>query len=119
MEKLSIISQNLSRMHLISLLVLEEQHWAIITQANATHQGVKVYPEPVELFLKNSRQCHPAYPSPGEVDHIHASPPCKGFSRANRNGGANDWKNNKLSLQFVRAIKLFQPMTATFENVPG
>jgi site-specific DNA-cytosine methylase len=55
----------------------------------------------------------------GEVDHIHASPPCKGFPHANRNGGKNDIQNNKQTLLFIKAIKHFRPKTATFNNVPG
>jgi DNA (cytosine-5)-methyltransferase 1 len=50
---------------------------------------------------------------------VHASPPCQGFSRANRFGGVADAENKKLSYTFVRALKLFKPTTATFENVEG
>lgn len=88
-------------------------------QANTSHGGVKVFQEDVKTFLKKSTAGDPAYPTADEVDHIHASPPCKGFSRANRNGGKDDFKNNQQTLLFVRAVQHFRPMTATFENVPG
>jgi DNA (cytosine-5)-methyltransferase 1 len=51
--------------------------------------------------------------------HLHTSPPCQGFSGANRNGGQNDRANNDLSLTFVDGVKLLQPPTASFENVMG
>ena len=62
---------------------------------------VNVYTEKLSSFLKNCVQEDPAYPRPGDVDHIHASPPCKGFSRANRNGGKDDLINNKVSFLYV------------------
>eukprot|EP00797_Seminavis_robusta_P020738 Sro319_g116290.1 methyltransferase 1 (298) ;mRNA; r:44201-45094 len=55
----------------------------------------------------------------GSVHHIHASPPCQGFSGANVFGGKNDKANNDLSYTFVDAIEIFRPVTATFENVTG
>ena len=64
---------------------------------------INVYTEKLSSFLKNCIQEDSAYPKPGEVDHIHASPPCKGFSRANRNGGKDDMTNNKVSLSDVDA----------------
>jgi len=59
------------------------------------------------------------YPCKGDGDHIHASPPCQGFSDANRTGGKNDDKNNELSFQFLKAVKFFRPATASLENVIG
>jgi DNA (cytosine-5)-methyltransferase 1 len=55
----------------------------------------------------------------GRIDHIHASPPCQGFSRANRKGGKNDAANNALSMCFAQAVEIFRPVTATYENVLG
>lgn len=55
----------------------------------------------------------------GRIDHIHASTPCQGFSGANINGGINDKLNNNLMLSPVRAIRVFQPITFSFENVLG
>ena len=55
----------------------------------------------------------------GPVHHLHASPPCQGFSSANRHGGQNDAANNDLSLQFLEGVKLFKPATATYEMVTG
>lgn len=93
---------------------------AATLRANASHEGgVNVFTEDVRRFLKRSIAGHPSYPSVGDVDHIHASPPCKGFSRANRYGGCNDWTNNQQTRLFVKAVQHFKPPTATFENVPG
>lgn len=53
------------------------------------------------------------------VPHLHASPPCQGLSQANRYGGKNDIANNELSFEFVRAVRLGAPLTASYENVVG
>lgn len=55
----------------------------------------------------------------GPIHHLHASPPCQGFSGANRTGGRNDHANRELSLQFLEGAKLFKPVTATYEMVTG
>jgi DNA (cytosine-5)-methyltransferase 1 len=73
----------------------------------------------VREFIKRSEKKMKAYPKKGEVDHMHASPPCQGVSRANRLGGANDEENNSLSFEFVNAVRHFEPKTATYENVKG
>jgi site-specific DNA-cytosine methylase len=61
------------------------------------------------------------YPESGQVNHIHASSPCQGFSRANRekDGGKNGEANNKLVYEFVRAVEILRPDTVSFENVEG
>jgi len=77
------------------------------------------FPASVEMFLKKCRQDAAYRCLFGDIVHVHASPPCQGFSRANRNGGKNDEQNNELSQTFVEAVRIFRPFTATFENVPG
>jgi len=100
--------------------VVDNDHLASATlRANKKNSDVQIYVEDAKVFLKKSVQGNPCYPTVGQIDHIHASPPCKGFSRANRNGGKNDMQNNKQTLLFIKAIRHFQPKTATFENVPG
>lgn len=64
----------------------------------SSNMNTAIYTEKVSSFLKKCIQQDPGYPQPGEVDHLHGSPPCKGFSRANRNGGKDDMTNNKVSL---------------------
>ena len=63
-----------------------------------------VFVEDVKVFLKRCHQGHPCYPSAGDVDHIHASTPCKGFSRANRNGGEDDLRNNQVRFVFFLSV---------------
>mmetsp|Transcript_38829 Transcript_38829/g.93413 ORF Transcript_38829/g.93413 Transcript_38829/m.93413 type:complete len:682 (-) Transcript_38829:36-2081(-) len=100
--------------------VVDNNHLAAATlRANKPNSDAQIYTEDAKVFLKKSVQGNPCYPAPGEVDHIHASPPCKGVSRANRNGGKDDMQNNKQTLLFFKAIKHFRPKTASFENVPG
>ena len=83
--------------------VVDSNHLAVTTlAANRRNPGdVNVYAEKLSAFLKNCIKDDPAYPKPGEVDHIHASPPCKGFSRANRNGGKDDSMNNKVRSWYI------------------
>ena len=91
--------------------VVDNNNMASATlQANKTGD-VRIYTEDVKSFLKRSVKGDLCYPSQGEVDHIHASPPCKGFSRANRNVVATgyDMRNNKQTLLFIKAIKHFRP----------
>lgn len=49
-----------------------------------------VFDEDVETFLQKVHDKDPAYPRMGDVDQVHASPPCQGFSAANRSGGKNE-----------------------------
>lgn len=55
----------------------------------------------------------------GNVDHVHVSPPCQGFSGANRFGGSNDFKNNELSMVLIDLVRITKCTTAVFENVLG
>lgn len=55
----------------------------------------------------------------GRIDHVHVSPPCQGFSGANRNGGTNDLMNNELSLVVLKFAEVTKCTTITFENVVG
>lgn len=78
----------------------------------------RIFPGDVVAFLSDCQS--EAYRAMiGPVHHLHASPPCQGFSSANRHGGQNDVTNNNLSLQFLEGVKLFQPATATYEMVTG
>ena len=72
-------------------------------------------------FLENCRQGKSGYPRRGDFNHLHASTPCQGYSGANRvlDGGKNGQKNRELIFSFVEAIRIFQPDTASFENVSG
>lgn len=79
----------------------------------------EMYTEDIRDFLDEVRKGNPAYPSKGEVDHIHGSPPCQGFSLANRVGGEEAEENNNLTREFIHCIRDLQPRTATYENVPG
>ena len=81
-----------------------------------------VFEEDVNLFLKKCEATQGrvrCYPRKGDVDHLHASPPCQGFSTANTSGGRNDKRNNSMTLCFAKAVRIFQPRTASFENVTG
>mmetsp|Transcript_23643 Transcript_23643/g.35769 ORF Transcript_23643/g.35769 Transcript_23643/m.35769 type:complete len:780 (+) Transcript_23643:127-2466(+) len=59
------------------------------------------------------------YPPVGSIALIHGSSPCQGFSRANRNGGANDAANNAETHQFMRVVRHLQTPYVTYENVEG
>jgi DNA (cytosine-5)-methyltransferase 1 len=55
---------------------------------------------------------------PGEIDVVAGGPPCQGFSMANRKRIEQD-ERNLLFLEFVRAVKSFQPKCFLIENVMG
>ena len=54
----------------------------------------------------------------GEIDVIAGGPPCQGFSMANRKRIEQD-DRNLLFLEFVRAVKVFEPKCFLIENVVG
>jgi len=55
------------------------------------------------------------------IDHVHLSPPCQGFSSANRNAtpSESDLANNDLSLMTNEILRMTSCSTAVFENVIG
>lgn len=57
------------------------------------------------------------YKRTGVVEVLHASSPCQGFSKANRNGGKNDKVNNELALSFTKGLRRTQALVGIFENV--
>lgn len=88
-------------------------------------EGVKdknVFHEKVSEFLDRCEKDESFRKSIGRVNGVHASPPCQDYSGANRslNKAASDRKDKREeSLQFVRAMKIFEPDFGTFENVEG
>lgn len=52
-------------------------------------------------------------------DIIWASPPCQGFSRANRTGGKNDELNRRRTFDFKDYVDQLRPPVAAMENVTG
>ena len=100
-------------------LDLNKSH--LLHQIDGHEEKLRTYCEDDDIFFEKCANKSRGYPQPDKVDHIHASPPCQGFSSANRNGGDADKKkkHNNTSFGFVKAIKFFEPTTASFENVPG
>ena len=88
-------------------------------KANFGNSGLTVYPSAVSDFLRAVKDRKGGYPQPGEVDHIHGSPPCQGFSYLNPEGKGNAIENNDQTIEFLKAIEHFEPSTVTYENVPG
>jgi len=78
-----------------------------------------IFEEDVRSFHEKCKERKPGYPSEKQVDHLQASPPCQGFSLANRGGGRNDRKNNLLSLEVLRSFAILKPRTGILENVQG
>ena len=79
-----------------------------------------VYHEKVETFL--NKITNPKGATRFEkTHHIHASPPCQGFSIANasRYDENKNVENNKQLDVVADVIKACKPKTVTLENVPG
>jgi hypothetical protein len=83
----------------LTAATLQANNYSSSSSSSSSNVG-HVFVEDVKVFLKRCQQGHPCYPSVGDVDHIHASTPCKGFSRANRNGGKDDFRNNQVRYVF-------------------
>ena len=83
--------------------------------------GIVVYQEDVNDFLERIQDPseNEAYKLQEEINHVHCSSPCQGFSKANRTGGKNDDANNKLSLRFPELLNQLGANTGSFENVTG
>ncbi len=98
--------------------IVDKDHLALATlKSNQTGSNALIYTEDVKSFLKESFRGSNGYPSAGEVDHIHASPPCNGFSRANRNGGKNDMINNNVSLFKICSLSGMMQLLNPFLNI--
>ena len=81
---------------------------------------VPVYTQDVRRLLqKCSRKDSEMRTLLGPIHHIHSSSQCGGSSTLNRVGGAKAKKDNELSGVLIEFVQLFEPFTATFENVPG
>lgn len=52
------------------------------------------------------------------IDYIHGSPPCKGFSSANKQRNINDERNN-LVFRFIEWVSEINPKVVSMENVTG
>ena len=95
-----------------------ERDTIAVETLTTNNRDLAVFAGDVEDFL--ARYKDPTSRSAlGRIDHLHASPPCQGFSGANRLGGRHDAENNRLSTRFVDSVRLLEPTTATFENVMG
>lgn len=105
--------------------VEKNQHVANVLEGNLLRNHfdipTEVFAEDVTDFLEQVKQKNPAYPSPEAYDHVHASPPCQGFSTANRaeNGGKNGWTNCLLTHSFADGVEIVLPLTGSMENVTG
>ncbi len=57
--------------------------------------------------------------SPGEIDYVHGSPPCPGFSVGGMSPRDLSDERNKLVWKFVQWVDHLQPKVITMENVKG
>jgi len=81
--------------------------------------GVPTYRGDVNKFIEKFETDPDYRKSLGNIDAVHVSSPCQGFSKANRFGGQNDEINNKLSYTFVHFLRISNAKIGVFENVEG
>ena len=103
--------------HFETVMAIEKDDDAVET-LKANNEDVPVYHGCIRDFLKDYDTLKCAL---GRIDHVHFSPPCKGFSTANRNQTMTDKdkENNDLSLLIIEIIRKTSCDTAIFENVEG
>jgi len=102
--------------------IVEQDQMAISNlygNLKCNNPDVVIFDEDVNLFFEKLKQGHHIIYNSIQPDHIHASPPCQGFSSANRNGGKDDEKNNKLTDVFIKIVHFYRPRTVSMENVVG
>ena len=100
-----------------TVMAIEKDNDAVRT-LRANNEDIFVYHGCIRDFLNSYDTLKCAL---GKIDHIHFSPPCKGFSTANRNQvmTEKDKENNDLSLLIVDVLRKTSCDTAVFENVIG
>ncbi len=103
--------------HFETVMAIEKDDDAVKT-LKANNKDVPVYHGCIKDFLREYDTLKCAL---GRIDHVHFSPPCKGFSTANRNQTMTDKdkENNDLSLLILDIIRKTSCDTAIFENVEG
>lgn len=94
-----------------------------------TVKAVDLNPDAIKTFRVNNPEDSDAvectcvneylktYKRNSVVEVLHASSPCQGFSKANRNGGKNDKINNELALSFTEGLRRTEALIGIFENV--
>ena len=105
----------------MDLSVLIEKDPLAAASLRHCHRKADVISEGVDIALYRAKKQHPAYMNILKADHVHASPPCQGFSDANRNKepSVKDLENQALSDTFINLVDLVNAKTASYENVPG
>ena len=100
-----------------TVMAIEKDEMAVTT-LKANNEGVPVYSGCIRDFIRHYDTLNCAL---GKIDHVHFSPPCKGFSTANRNEVSTDKDrtNNDLSLLIIDVLRKTSCATAVFENVVG
>jgi len=96
-----------------------EMNEAAVKTFQLNNPKVPVYADDVNKFIEKYEKDPQYQKLVGHVDAVHASSPCQGFSKANRNGGQNDDRNNELSYSFVNLLRITNAKVGVFENVEG
>lgn len=96
-----------------------EEDVAAADTLRSNHKEMIVFQQNVVDFLDEAKPKGPCYPK--KIEHLHASPPCQGFSLAKQScqSTTRDIQNNNLIHQFLKAVGLVRPITASMENVGG
>lgn len=96
----------------VETLIAVDKSAAAIRTFATNNADVPFYEGDVLSFLEE-------YSNHYKPDIVHGSPPCQGFSSANRFGGQHDEDNRRRSMDWVEAIRKIRPLICVYENVEG
>ena len=100
---------------------MDNNHVAESTlRMNHGHETI-VFCQCVQSYIEESKKAAETSPYHSlSIDHVHASSPCQGFSKANTHGNeARKKEKNDLCMTFPDAVISLNKNTGTFENVSG
>jgi DNA (cytosine-5)-methyltransferase 1 len=99
---------------------IEQAGFELVAAIDADEQALQTHNEnlPAPIIKHDLSEIDPSILSTQEIDYIHGSPPCQGFSNANDERNESD-PRNRLVFDFIEWVQELQPAVVSMENVTG